>query len=169
MYTLWCLKLIFVVLTLTTTKPIIKETPIYLGHRCPAIIRFICALAEPPDPIRLSLPTESPFLANSMTIGFAKGVWRANILDKASHINVSYSRSKRLKKGFRYDTYHMVLYVTRVTFRMTRHMNKWTNAIGDDGWVHPLAKTLPNLISNLWWNIIGSIHGWGTTFGCLTV
>ena len=23
----------------------------------------------------------------------------------------------------------------------------------DDGWVHPLAKTLPSLVNNLWWNV----------------
>ena len=24
----------------------------------------------------------------------------------------------------------------------------------DDGWVHPLAKTLSSLVNNLWWNIV---------------
>jgi hypothetical protein len=24
----------------------------------------------------------------------------------------------------------------------------------DDGWVHPLAKTLPSIVNNLWWNIV---------------
>ena len=24
----------------------------------------------------------------------------------------------------------------------------------DDGWLHPLAESLPSLVSNLWWNII---------------
>ena len=24
----------------------------------------------------------------------------------------------------------------------------------DDGWVHPLAKTLPSLVNNLCWNIV---------------
>ena len=41
-----------------------------------------------------------------------------------------------------------------VTFQMTLLMNKWTNIVMDDGSVHPLAKTLPSLVSNLWWNIV---------------
>ena len=24
----------------------------------------------------------------------------------------------------------------------------------DDEWVHPLAKTLPSLVTNLWWKIV---------------
>ena len=48
----------------------------------------------------------------------------------------------------------MVLYVTMVTFRMTLLVNKWTDIIMDDGWVHQLAKTSPSLVNNLWWNII---------------
>ena len=41
-----------------------------------------------------------------------------------------------------------------VAFQMILVMNKWTNIVKDDGWVHPLAKTLPSLVNNLWWNII---------------
>ena len=41
-----------------------------------------------------------------------------------------------------------------MTFHMTLLMNKWINIVVDDGWVHPLAKTLLPLINNLWWNII---------------
>jgi len=41
-----------------------------------------------------------------------------------------------------------------VTFRMAFLMNNFTNIVMDDGWVHLLAKTLPSLIGNLWWNII---------------
>jgi hypothetical protein len=48
----------------------------------------------------------------------------------------------------------MVFYVTMVTFQMTLLINKWTNIVMDDKWVHPLAKTLPSLVSNLWWNIV---------------
>ena len=33
-------------------------------------------------------------------------------------------------------------------------MDKWTNIVIDDGWVHSLAKTLPSLVINLWWNIV---------------
>ena len=33
-------------------------------------------------------------------------------------------------------------------------VDKWTNIVMDDGWVHPLAKTLPSLVSNLRWNIV---------------
>ena len=33
-------------------------------------------------------------------------------------------------------------------------MNKGANTVMDDGWVHSLAKTLPSLISNLWWTIV---------------
>jgi hypothetical protein len=48
----------------------------------------------------------------------------------------------------------MVSSVTMVTFQMTLLMNNWTNIVMHDGWVHPLSKTLPSLVSNLWWNII---------------
>ena len=58
----------------------------------------------------------------------------------------------------RYSKYdiecHMVFYVTMGTFRLTVLMNKWTNIVMDDGWVHPLAKTLPSLVSNLCWNVV---------------
>ena len=37
---------------------------------------------------------------------------------------------------------------------MTLLMNKWENIVMDDGWVHPLAKTLPSIVSNLWWSIV---------------
>ena len=37
---------------------------------------------------------------------------------------------------------------------MTLHMNKWTNVVMDDGWVHPLANALPPLVNNLWWNMV---------------
>ena len=37
---------------------------------------------------------------------------------------------------------------------MSLHMNKWRNVVMDDGWVHPLAKPLPSLVSNLWWTIM---------------
>ena len=40
------------------------------------------------------------------------------------------------------------------TFLMTLLMNKWTNIIMDDGWVHPLAKTLPSLVNNVWWIVV---------------
>ena len=33
-------------------------------------------------------------------------------------------------------------------------MNKWTNIVMDDGWVHPLPKTLPSFVTNLWWDIV---------------
>ena len=48
----------------------------------------------------------------------------------------------------------MVFYVTIITFRMTLLMNKWINNVINVGWVHPLAKTLPFLVGNLWWNIV---------------
>ena len=32
-------------------------------------------------------------------------------------------------------------------------MSKVWNIVMGDGWVHPLAKTLPSLVNNLWWNI----------------
>ena len=48
---------------------------------------------------------------------------------------------------------HMVFYVIMVTFLITLVLNKWTNIIIDDGWVHPLAKTLPSLVNNLSWMI----------------
>ena len=41
-----------------------------------------------------------------------------------------------------------------VTFWVTLLTNKSTNTVMDDGWVHPLAKTLPSLVSNFWWNIV---------------
>jgi len=37
---------------------------------------------------------------------------------------------------------------------MTHLMNKVTNTVMKDGRVHPLAKTLPSIVNNLWWNII---------------
>ena len=40
-----------------------------------------------------------------------------------------------------------------VTFQMTL-MNKWTNSVMDDAWVHLVAKTLLYLVNNLWWNIV---------------
>ena len=33
-------------------------------------------------------------------------------------------------------------------------MNKFMKIVMDDGWVHPLAKTLPCLVSILRWNIV---------------
>ena len=52
---------------------------------------------------------------------------------------------------------HEICHVTMVTFWMTLIMNKWMNIVIDDGWVHPLARTLPSLVSNLWWKYC---HGW---------
>ena len=43
----------------------------------------------------------------------------------------------------------MILNVTMVTSPMTLLMNKRTNIVMDDEQVHPLAKTLPSLVSNL--------------------
>jgi len=37
-------------------------------------------------------------------------------------------------------------------------MNKQTNIIMDDAWIHSLAQTLPSLVINFWWNII--IYDW---------
>ena len=48
----------------------------------------------------------------------------------------------------------MVYFVTMVTFWVTLLMDKWTNIVMDDGWVHPLAETLPSLVNNLWWNTV---------------
>ena len=45
-------------------------------------------------------------------------------------------------------------FVTMVIFWMTLLMNKFTDTVMEDGWVHPLAKTLPPLVTNLWWNIV---------------
>ena len=47
-----------------------------------------------------------------------------------------------------------------VNFQMTFLMNKWTNTAMDDGWVHPVAKTLPSLVSNLWWNTAMDDWNW---------
>ena len=34
-------------------------------------------------------------------------------------------------------------------------MDKWTIGVNDDdGWVHPLAKTLPSLVTNFRWSIV---------------
>ena len=33
-------------------------------------------------------------------------------------------------------------------------MNKFTNAVINDAWVHPLAKTLLSLVNNLWLTIV---------------
>ena len=48
----------------------------------------------------------------------------------------------------------VVFNVAMETFQMTVLMNKWTNTVMDDGWVHSLAKPLPSLVNNLWWNIV---------------
>ena len=48
----------------------------------------------------------------------------------------------------------MVFSVTMVIFRMTFLMQKWIDIIMDDGLVNPLVKSLPSLVSNLWWNIV---------------
>ena len=48
----------------------------------------------------------------------------------------------------------MVFYVTMATFRMTILMDKLTNIVMDDGWVHPLAETLPSFVINFWWYIV---------------
>ena len=49
-----------------------------------------------------------------------------------------------------YDTQcHMVFNVSMVTSWMTLPINTFTNTIRDDGRVHPLAKILPFLVSNL--------------------
>ena len=59
----------------------------------------------------------------------------------------------------KYDIYcHMVFDVIMGTFWMTILMNKWANIGMDDGWVHPLVKTLHSLVSKLWWNIV--IDAW---------
>ena len=42
----------------------------------------------------------------------------------------------------------MVFDVPMVTFQMILLKNKWTNI------VHPLPKTLPSLVNNLWWNVV---------------
>ena len=39
-------------------------------------------------------------------------------------------------------------------FWMTLLMNKWTNVDMHGGWIHPFAKILPSLVSNLWWNVV---------------
>ena len=48
----------------------------------------------------------------------------------------------------------MVFNVIMVTFGMTLVMNKRTNIVMDDWWVHMLAQTLPSLVNNLRWNIV---------------
>jgi hypothetical protein len=37
---------------------------------------------------------------------------------------------------------------------MTPSYEKFANNVMDDGWVHPLAKTIPSLVRNLWWIIV---------------
>ena len=41
-----------------------------------------------------------------------------------------------------------------VTLWMTLLMNEFIKIVMDDGWVHPMAKTLPTLVVDLWWNIV---------------
>ena len=48
----------------------------------------------------------------------------------------------------------MVINVSMATLRMPIIMNEWINIIMYDGWFHPLARTLPSLVSNLWWSIV---------------
>ena len=54
---------------------------------------------------------------------------------------------------------HVVFYVTMITFHMTLLMNKWTNIVMDDGWVHPLAKPYP-LLSSTCDEILSWIEIW---------
>ena len=54
----------------------------------------------------------------------------------------------------------MVFDVTMVTVRMTFLMDKWTNIVMDDGYVHPLVKTLSSFVSNFWRNIV--MDDWNT-------
>ena len=43
---------------------------------------------------------------------------------------------------------------------MALPMNKWTNIVMDDGWVHPLVQNhmFSSLVSNLWGNV--AINDW---------
>ena len=50
--------------------------------------------------------------------------------------------------------FSIILYVIVVTLWMTCLINNWTNFVMNDGWDHPLTKTLPSIVSNLWWNIV---------------
>jgi hypothetical protein len=69
-----------------------------------------------------------------------------------------YSRGPALystKKYIKYDIYcRMAFYVSMEAFWMKLLMNKRTYIVMNDGWVHPLAKTLLSLANNLWWNIV---------------
>ena len=47
-----------------------------------------------------------------------------------------------------------VFSVIVVPFHWQFFGTKWTNIVTDDGWIHPLAKTMPSLVNNLWWNIV---------------
>ena len=47
-----------------------------------------------------------------------------------------------LRIGLKKATINMIFSVTLISFRMTLLMNKWTNFVVDDGWVHPQAKPL---------------------------
>ena len=51
-------------------------------------------------------------------------------------------------------TLSMVFLVSYGNFRMTLLMNEWTNMSWMMDGVHPLAKILPSLVSNLWWNTV---------------
>ena len=57
---------------------------------------------------------------------------------------------------------YMIFYVTMVTFQMMVLMNKWANYVMDDGWGHPLAKTLPFSCGQL---VTKYCHG-QLKFGC---
>ena len=48
----------------------------------------------------------------------------------------------------------MVFCATMVNFWMKLHINKWSNFVMDDGWVHMLAETLLSFVRNLRWNIV---------------
>ena len=62
-------------------------------------------------------------------------------------------------KYTKYDiSRHTAFYVTMATLRITLLMNKWTNIVMEDGWVHPLGKTLSSLANNLRWTIV--MHDW---------
>jgi hypothetical protein len=88
------------------------------------------------------------------TIVHLKWNWFKSLRSWKAYENKSTSRWSK-KDYTKYGIQcHMVFYVTMVVFGMTLLMNRWTNVVVDNGWVHPLAKTLPSLVNNLWWNIV---------------
>ena len=112
-------------------------------------------LFSPPPPTYLWQPMRPLLSWSSIMLHATMGMGYCDSLCNEHRLQTTATIEKSKPYGhIKYDIVcHMVFYVIRGTFQMMFLMNKWTNTITDDGWLHPLAKTLPSLVNNLWRNI----------------